>query len=579
MNILFVHYGNFTSNSMVHIGPYAEELGRMGHNTAICMPWMDDTRQYYAHEKVPALSYAQALENPGMFDGQPPHILHAWTPREVVRRFCLRLLGEIPAKLIIHLEDNEWVVAERARTNPRESLFKTHPHRGPEFLQRADAVTVIIETLEDQIPDSKPRLVLKPGIDLSWLDSTTEPPLTRKLFGIPPSYKILVYPGSSTGANRLDLENLYRAVGRLNKRGTPCILIKTGIPDAEIRKKLSEETRQWIRDIGFIDRNLVPKLIRLADCVVQPGASDSFNRYRLPSKLPEFLCLGMPVITTAVNLGEALQDGLDAKLLYRSTPEEIADRCQEVFADPKRSKSMADEGRKFGRRHFDLRPNSENLLAFYAKLKTQPPNPFFTTGKTALPKKPARLPQYPEEDRPGTASPRPAADQPDEMEPVELQIYFPNRSEFLEISSLRRRYSPETRVSLTFPFHPPEDLDWLRIDPGQFPGEYIIHEWSLLRADHTPALYWQNTYPPDPTVSIRAGGTAALESKNSTLSVISSGGDPQACFSGWPKNDFSGICWLRVSIEARHLEVKPDREPDELLSRPDWLVEPYWKEV
>ncbi len=562
MNILFVHYGNFTSNSMVHIGPYAEELRRLGHNTAICMPWMDDTRQFYAHEKVPAFSYAQALENPGMFDGQPPHILHAWTPRELVRRFCLRLLGEIPAKLVIHLEDNEWVVAERARTNPGESLFKTHPLLGHEFLEGADAVTVIIESLGDHIPDSKPNLVLKPGINLEWLDAVSSPALTRRLFGIPPSYKILVYPGSSTGANRLDLENLFRAVGQLNKRGTPCVLIKTGIPDAKIRKKLSGETRQWIRDVGFIDRNLVPKLIRLADCVVQPGVSDSFNRYRLPSKLPEFLCLGMPVITTAVNLGEALQDGLNARLLYHSTPEEIAGRCQEVFADSKRSISIAEEGRKFGRRHFDLRPNSKKLLAFYAKLKT------------GLPIIPARLPQFPKEDRQKIASQRPTADQPIEMEPVELQVYFPNKSEFLELSSLRRRYSPQTRVSLTFPFHPPQELDWLRIDPGQYPGEYIIREWSLLRADHTPALSWQNSHPPDPPVSIRAAGTAALESGNSALFLISSGGDPQIWFSGWPKTDLSGIRWLRITVEARHIEVKPDREPNELLNHPDWLVEP-----
>ncbi len=562
MNILFVHYGNFTANSMVHIGPYAEELRRMGHNTAICMPWLDDTRQFYAHEKVPVLSYAQALENPGMFDGQPPHILHAWTPRELVRRFCLRLLGKIPAKLVIHLEDNEWEVEERARTNPGETLFKTHPLRGPEFLERADAVTVIIESLEDHIPHSKPRLVLKPGIDLGWLDAVSKPPLTRKLFGIPSSYRILVYPGSSTGANRLDLENLFQAVGQLNKRGTPCVLIKTGIPDAKIRKKLSGETRQWIRDVGFIDRNLVPKLIRLADCGVQPGASDSFNRYRLPSKLPEYLCLGMPVITTAVNLGEALQDGFNARLLYHSTPEEIADRCQEMFADSKRSKSIAEEGRNFGRKHFGLRPNSENLLAFYVKLKAGPS------------KIPARLPPIPEGDRHEIASQPPTADQPGEMEPVELQVYFPNKSEFLELSSLRRRYSPQSRVSLSFPFHPPQDLDWLRIDPGQYPGEYIIREWSLLRADHTPALSWQNTQPPDPPVSVWAAGTAALEPGNSTLSLISSGGDPQVWFSGWPKTGLSGIRWLRITVEARHIEVKPNREPNELLNHLDWLVEP-----
>ncbi len=562
MNILFVHYGNFTANSMVHIGPYAEELHRMGHNTAICMPWMDDTRQFYPHESVPAISYSQALEHPGMFGGQPPHILHAWTPRELVRRFCLRFLGKNSAKLVIHLEDNEWELEERARTNPGESLFKTHPLRGPEFLQRADAVTVIIESLENHIADSKPSLVLKPGIDLDWLDSTSGPALTRKLFGIPPSYKILVYPGSSTGANRLDLENLFRAVGLLNKRGIPCVLIKTGIPDAEIRKKLSGETRQWIRDIGFIDRNLIPKLIRLADCVVQPGVSDSFNRFRLPSKLPEFLCLGMPVITTAVNLGENLQDGFNAKLLYSSTPEDIADRCQEMFADTDRSKSIAEEGKKFGRRHFDLRPNSENLLAFYAKLKTAPP------------KIPARLFQFPREDRPKTAPPRPRADQPGEMEPVELQVYFPNQSEFLELSSLRRRYSPQTRVSLTFPFHPPQEPDWLRIDPGQFPGEYIIREWSLLGADHTPALSWQNSHPQDPSVSVRATGTATLKSGNSTISLISSGGDPQVWFSGWPKTDLSGIRWLRVTVEARHIEIKPNREPNDLLNHLDGLVEP-----
>ena len=574
MNILFVHYGNFTSNSMVHIGPYAEELRRLGHHTAICMPWTDDTRQFYPHEKVPVLTYTQALENPGMFDGQPPHILHAWTPREVVRRICLSFLGKISAKLVIHLEDNEWELAERAQGNPRESLFKTHPLRGPQFLQRADAVTVIIESLEDQIPDSKPRLVLKPGIDLDWLDSVSSPALTRKLFGIPPSYKVLVYPGSSTGANRLDLENLYRAVGLLNKTGTPCVLIKTGIPDAKIRNKLSDETRQWIRDIGFIDRNLVPKLIRLADCVVQPGSCDSFNRYRLPSKLPEFLCLGMPLITSAANLGEDLQDGLNARLLYHSTPEEIAERCREMFAHKQKSESMAEEGRKFGRRHFDLRPNSKNLAAFYAKLRTGRTHSYIPTVNTCPSAEPARPPLLPTEDRQDTASQPPTTDHPEETEPVELQVYFPNESEFLEVSSLRRRYSPRRRVLLTFPFHPPQKLDWLRIDPGQFPGEYIIHEWSLLREDHTPALCWQNTQPPDPSISIQAAGTAYLETGNSSFSLISFGGDPQMCFFGWPKTDFFGIRWLRVSIEARQLEVMPDGVSHNSLDDTDGPAEP-----
>ena len=557
MNILFVHYGNFTSNSMAHIGPYAEALRLLGHPTAICMPWMDDTRQFYPHETVPVLTYAQALENPGIFDGQRPHILHAWTPREVVRRFCLRFLTNLSANLVIHLEDNEREVAKRGRGNPRETLFKTHPLRGPEFLRRAGGVTVIIESLEDQIPHTTPRLILKPGLDLAWLDAASSPALTRKLFGIPPSYKVLVYPGSSTGANRLDLENLYHAVGLLNKTGIPCVLIKTGIPDANIRRKLSGETRQWIRDIGFIERNLIPKLIRLADCVVQPGACDSYNRYRLPSKLPEFLCLGMPVITSAANLGEVLQDGVNARLLYQSTPEEIADRCREMFADVKISKSIAEEGKKFGRQHFDLRPNSKKLAAFYENLRAGRLQSHLPKRNTLPFPKLARPTLIPSEDRQNNASQPPSTEPPEEAEPVELQVYFPNESEFLEVSSLRRRYSPQGRVIFTFPFHPPQKLDWLRIDPGQFPGEYVIWEWCFLNANKQPLLSWQNTRHSEPSIAIQAGGTASLNSISSTLSLISHGTDPQILFSGWSESDTCGIHWLEITAEARHIEEEP----------------------
>ena len=582
---------------MGHIGPYAEELKRREHNTAICLPWIDDTLQYYAHQAVPVLSYSQVLENPKIFDGKPPDILHAWTPREIVRRFCIRFLGEISAKLVIHLEDNEWVVAERARSNPKDRLFKTNPLEGAMFLRMADAVTIIIESLGDQIPDSKPGLVLKPGLDLNWLDSVSTPALTRDIFGVPESYKVLVYTGGSTGANRLDLENLFHAVGELNNRGTPCILIKTGFPDAEIRKKLSDETQQWIRDVGYLDRNMIPRLIRLADCVVQPGKSDLFNRYRLPSKLPEFLCLGMPVITSAVNLGESLIDGLNARLLHHSTPVEIADRCQEIFADPQMSKSIGEAGKEFGRRHFDLQSNSENLLDFYSKLQTYPQNPYFQSRIDSPKNQPAHVLEVLKDDlkriafpnesnhrqihylksKSETVSELPTADKRDEVERVELQIYFPNKPEFLEICSIRRHYSPQKSVSFTFPFSPPEELNWLRIDPGQSPGEYYVQGWSLLSADRTPLLSWQNTHPPDPSIAIRAEGSATLKSENSTLSIISSGRDPQVLFSGWPKTDFSKARWLCLTTEAKHIMVQPKQELLEISQNQNWLVEPESK--
>ena len=47
----------------------------------------------------------------------------------------------------------------------------------------------------------------------------------------------------------------------------------------------------------------LPALLRLADVLVQPGESNRFNTHRLPSKLPEFLASGRPVIMPRANLG------------------------------------------------------------------------------------------------------------------------------------------------------------------------------------------------------------------------------------------------------------------------------------
>ena len=48
----------------------------------------------------------------------------------------------------------------------------------------------------------------------------------------------------------------------------------------------------------------------LADVLVQPGRAGPFNDYRLPSKLPEFLSAGRPVVLPATNLARQLRDVL-----------------------------------------------------------------------------------------------------------------------------------------------------------------------------------------------------------------------------------------------------------------------------
>ena len=40
------------------------------------------------------------------------------------------------------------------------------------------------------------------------------------------------------------------------------------------------------------------------------------------------------------------------------------------------------------------------------------------------------------------------------------------------------------------PFSPKENIDWLRIDPGQYPGTYLMRSWALLDDNQNPLFVW-----------------------------------------------------------------------------------------
>ncbi|MCZ6673258.1 MAG: glycosyltransferase, partial [Verrucomicrobia bacterium] len=333
MKILFVHHSTFSANSMNHIGPFAAELKRQGHEVAIALPELDPSFRFFPYPQVPAFSYEDILENPNRFEGEPHQIVHAWTPREIVRQFCEKLWQKVDARLIIHLEDDESAILERTQMRPGEEAHRTDPLQGPMFLEVADAITVIVENLSKFAPEGKPAHHLFPGFEAGPALKNTEPILNKSTFGIPDEFKVITYPGAASGANAEDLIDLFKAIHLLNEHGTPCLLIKTGFPDPGIRNALPKGADSWIRDIGFLPRENMWRLIELADIVVQPGRINDYNQSRLPSKLPDFLCLGKPVVTSAANLGQQLIDGEQALLLNSSTAEEIAGRCQELFSN------------------------------------------------------------------------------------------------------------------------------------------------------------------------------------------------------------------------------------------------------
>ena len=553
---------------MNHIGPFAAELKKLGHDVAITLPELDATFSFFPHLDVPVYSYEDVLENPMRFNRRGPDIVHVWTPREVVRQFYEKLKQTIDARCIIHLEDNEDAIRCDSSTNKTGLLSRTDPLHGLWFLEIADAFTIIIESLSKNLPEGKPIHILEPGFDSRAAKKNQEPTFNKNTFGIPEAFKIITYPGGASGPNKEDLCDLYTAVHLLNEHGTPTILLKTGFPDPDVRKSIPAGANQWIRDVGYLPRDQVWRLIEMADVVVQPGRINEYNEYRLPSKLPDFLCLGRPLVTTRANLGEKLIHRKQALLLEDSNPEEIAACCQELFSNLELAKTIAKAGQIIGHEWFDLSKNTSHLEKFYQETIALPKNTLATSSGNQIEsaakaleeelstiKKPSKealqIGDYLSNVRSTQDNAKETKKQAPQIQ-LEMQVYYPQELEKLELGSLRYWYSAQKRHICLIPFSPPQSMEWLRLDLGQYPGTYLLKSWSLLKANQDPVFEWKPGEESQVTCQVNGVSLGAINDDGQEFWSLTH--DPQLLFAPLPEIEIEHIQWLRVEILATEIE-------------------------
>ena len=593
MNILFVHHGSFSANSMNHIGPFAAELRKLGHNSIITLPELDPSFKFFPYPQVPVYSYDDFLQNPSRFGTEPPDIVHAWTPREVVRQFCENLWQMVPARIIVHLEDDEWAVDQHIHPNEREILARTDHSHGPVFLEIADAYTVIMESLEKELHSSKPVHCLHPGWEGPKNGKNNNVRISKHSLGIPQEYKVITYPGSASKANSEDLLDLFQAVNLLNQHGTPCMLLKTGFPDLAIRNKLKADAQNWIRDLGFVPREHVWKFIELADVVVQPGRINEYNQHRLPSKLPDYLCSGKPLVTTSANLGKYLEDGNHALLLKHSTPEEITARCQELFSNQALANQIAESGRQFGEQWFNTTRNTSNLESFYETVLGTPQDQLSRAPGNQIGKLVHVLQEELKDISPPTSqtlryrsyiksvaknastNSKSGLNGQSALE-VEFHIYYPNEPEQLEISSLRRWYKPRQPQQWLIPFSPPQDLEWIRMDPGQFPGTFYLKSWAFLDAHRNPLFRWEPGS--DKSISCQLTGATLGPVTEEGQEIWSLTHDPQILFANLPAIDNERVRWMSLEFSASEIE-SPLRTPLRLKRKQNFEKDENWQET
>lgn len=379
MHILFVNYHHIDSNSGIHIFNLANQLSGMGVECTVCVPNQKERIQNLGNYRFNIYEFDEftRIMRPGFVD-----LIHAWTPRERVRLVTGMFTQGCQAPYIVHLEDNEEALlsanlglsVQKLIHMPEKELNNlipadlSHPIQYKNFVENAIGVTMVVEELGDFIPQTKDRIVIWPGFEenLQWSRSPDES--LRRRLNITPEQNVVVYTGNVHTANRKEVFGLYLAVGLLNRGGVPTRLVRTGTDNVPLYDDSLKTLEQFCISLGHVPRSQLPNILSIADVLVQPGKVDAFNMYRFPSKLPEYLASGKPVLLPEANIGRFLKNDIEAILLQNGNALEIAQKLESLFFDRVRRRKIGEGGRRFADGRLRWVYSAEKLFEFYKRM-------------------------------------------------------------------------------------------------------------------------------------------------------------------------------------------------------------------
>lgn len=361
MNYILVSHCSFNGNSGIHAFHIAEELHRLGFDCVVSVPEAPESVYHVGAPSFKVVHYGNENWTHVFDDQRGADIVHAFTPRQHVRNETLRLVDHFQCPYVVHLEDNEEEILRSALNVesiqhlydvPIQHLerivpvWRIWPPFYRSFLEQAFGVTALIEDLLTFNFGNVPELVFWPGFDNAFANEV-KIEQARRSASLPVEKKLLLYAGAVHHANKHEVESLLLATLALRARGYDVQLVKTGRDHESIVSDFANAHQGLVLDLGFVDRNLLPMLVQSADVLVQPGQAGAFNDYRFPSKLPEYLVSGRPVVLPASNIGAHLADGRDALILKEDHYAAIADAVSRLLDQPDLARSIGRHGRAF----------------------------------------------------------------------------------------------------------------------------------------------------------------------------------------------------------------------------------------
>ncbi|MEI9964318.1 MAG: glycosyltransferase [Caulobacteraceae bacterium] len=367
--VVFVCYGPFDCNSAGHIAGFAAQLAALGYRVGVAARGPVDRAYAFGEPAFEPLDIDDLAADPAgavAFDGvlEPARtLLAAWTPRKNVRRAVARTVKRLGIPYVVHFEDNEDHLAT-LRPGPDDAAARAA------FVAGAAGLSYIAPRLAEVLPTAAPRILLEPGVDHAAFSRPLGPWRRAAL---------LRAAGGAGGRDRDRLSGQHpprqrRGDGRALPRSRP--FARPGPSGCAAEDRPGRRARRRVRGLlarcvialGHVERPFLLELMKCADLFVQPGAPGPFNDYRLPSKLPEFMAIGRPVILPAANVGLSLRDGTDALLLHDGSAAEIAARIEKVLDDPILAVRIGGNGQAFARRTWDWPRQGRRLAAFLERV-------------------------------------------------------------------------------------------------------------------------------------------------------------------------------------------------------------------
>ncbi|CAN5375608.1 hypothetical protein BH10PSE1_BH10PSE1_11100 [soil metagenome] len=412
MNLILVSHCNFLGNSAMHVFSLAQNLTALGHECLVLVPDQPETVRKHGKPNFKVATYQAALDGPVRFaNGAGPDFVHAWTPRDHVRRTVLALCDTFGCRYLVHMEDHEeQIVSDETPRLAFETIValpddtisaiigtdhRSHPREAERFIARAVGFTCLIDALERFAAKGQPTLTFWPGFDEAFAESASTRASTRKKYGFASDETVILYSGNVHLSIAEDVAALYGAVALLRRRGRKVRLVRTGWDYAPLGLDEAAKGLMGVLDLGFIPRADLAPLLAACDILVQPGKVNAFNLHRFPSKLPEFLVSGHPVILPDVNVGRELKDGVEAFKLKSGDLFDIADSIERVMKLPDRGAAVGRAGRAFALKRLTWATAAKALDQFYKTLEAKRSKSRPRTKSIPAPKASVRTPEFP----------------------------------------------------------------------------------------------------------------------------------------------------------------------------------------